>query len=86
MLIVGADDALHQVVPHHVAFVKVDEREPFDVLQNVHSFQQAAAPRTGQVNLRDIARDHRLGVESEAGDEHFHLLRGRILGLVEDHE
>src|SRR5215212_6900815 len=37
----------------------------------------------GQVDLRDVARDHHLGAEPEARQEHLHLLRGRVLRLIE---
>ncbi len=31
VLVVGADDALHQVVAHHVAIVKIGKCQPFNV-------------------------------------------------------
>ena len=39
-----------------------------------------------EVDLRDVAGDHRLGAEADAGQEHLHLLGRRVLRLVEDDE
>ena len=41
---------------------------------------------TGQVDLGDVAGDHDLGAEAEAGEEHLHLLGRGVLRLVEDDE
>src|SRR5581483_915378 len=71
---------------HHVGFVEVHEVQAFDILEHIHGFKQSAAPRVGQIDLGDVAGDHRLGVESQTSDEHLHLLRGGVLGLVENYE
>jgi hypothetical protein len=47
---------------------------------------QAALLAALQVDLRDVAGDHRLGADADAGQEHLHLLRRRVLRLVEDDE
>ena len=39
-----------------------------------------------QIDLRDVAGDHRLRAEAETRQEHLHLLGGRVLRLVEDDE
>src|SRR5215469_6315187 len=74
-LVVGAHDPLHQVVAHDILFPKEVEGEPLDVLEHSHGFQQPALARVGQVDLGDVARDHRLGVEPHAGYKHLHLFR-----------
>ncbi len=38
MVFVGAHNALHQVMAHHVAFVEVTEANSFDVLEYVDRF------------------------------------------------
>jgi len=86
VLVVGADNALHQVMPHYIGFVEVNEGQAFDALQYIDRFQQAAAPRVRQIDLCDVSGDHRFGVESEAGDEHLHLFRSGVLRFVEDHK
>ena len=47
---------------------------------------QAALLPAREVDLRDVAGDHRLGAEADAGQEHLHLLGRRVLRLVEDDE
>jgi hypothetical protein len=60
-----------------------------DVLHAVedvlHDPQPAGGP-AGQVDLRDVTRHDDLAAEAEAGEEHLHLLGGRVLRLVEDDE
>src|SRR5262249_22030415 len=46
-LVVGAHDALHQVVAHDILFRKEVEGEPLDVLEHSHGFQQTAFARVG---------------------------------------
>ena len=40
----------------------------------------------GKVDLGDVRGDDQPGIESLPGEDHFHLLPGRILGLVQDDE
>ena len=40
----------------------------------------------GQVDLGDVAGDHGLGADADAGEEHLHLLGRRVLRFVEDDE
>jgi hypothetical protein len=39
-----------------------------------------------EIDLRLVASDHGLGVNTEAGEEHLHLRAGGVLRLVQDHE
>jgi len=86
VFIVGANDALHQVMTDHVAFVEMNERQPVHALQNLGRFDEAAAAGGGQVDLRDVAGDHSFRTKAEASHEHLHLLGSGVLGLVEDDE
>ncbi len=47
-----------------------------------------ASPRVApvEVDLGHVAGHHGLGVEADTREEHLHLLRRRVLGLVEDDE
>ncbi len=45
-----------------------------------------AAAAAGDVDLGGVAGDHDLRAEPDAGQEHLHLLRRRVLRLVEDDE
>src|SRR5579864_2207476 len=86
VLVVSTDNALHQMMAHHVGFVKIHETQTLDVLQHIHRFQQSAAPGAGQIDLRNVASDDRLRIESQPRNEHFHLLGGRVLRFIQDHE
>src|SRR5260370_16247232 len=71
---------------YDVALVEVYKGNAVHTFEHVHDLKQAAAPGVGQINLRDVAGDDALGVESHAGDKHLHLLRSRVLRLIEDDE
>jgi hypothetical protein len=73
-------------VAHHVPLVEVEETDPFDAGEHGLGLAQARHPPLRQVDLGDVAVDHRLRAEADAGEEHLHLLGGRVLGLVEDDE
>src|SRR4051794_28221480 len=85
--LVRVHDVLHDLVPHDVVAVELDEREIGDADEDVaHREQPTAAAPLGQVDLGDVAGDDDLGTEPEPGEEHLHLLGGRVLRLVEDDE
>ena len=56
------------------ASVKWQKRDAADAREQLARLEQARALPARQVDLRDVAGDHRLGVEAEAGEEHLHLL------------
>ena len=56
------------------------------VREDLADHDQAGALIAGQIDLGDVAGDHHLRPEAEPGQEHLHLLRARVLRLVEDHE
>ena len=53
---------------------------------DLQRLDQARRPSGRQVDLRDVAGDHRLRSEAEARQEHLHLLGGGVLRFVEDDE
>ena len=59
---------------------------PSTCRHDLHRLDQPGHAPRRQVDLRHVAGDHRLGSEAEPGEEHLHLLGGRVLRLVEDHE
>ena len=71
---------------HHVTGGQGAEGDVLDAIENLGDLSQPAAHSTGKVDLGNVARHHHLGTESEPGEEHLHLLRGRVLSLVEDDE
>src|SRR5204862_4966361 len=84
-LLVGVHDVLHDLVAHDVARVELHEVEAVDAAEHFVEAHEPAAP-TGHVDLGDVASDHGLGPEPDTGEEHLHLFRRGVLGLVEDDE
>jgi hypothetical protein len=76
--VVGADDALYQRVPNHVAVFEVAEANAFHSFEHVDGVKQARLARVRQVDLRDVAGDDRLGVVAQASEKHLHLLDGGV--------
>ena len=64
VIVVGADDALYQHVAHYVAFVEEVEGDAIYVFENLGRFDQSTAARVRQIDLRDVARDYRFGIEA----------------------
>src|SRR5688572_32067620 len=64
--VVRLDDLLHQLVPDDVLLVEEDELDPLDVLDHLHRFDEARGAARRQVDLGDVAGDHRLRTEPEA--------------------
>ena len=83
--LVGGHDVRHDPVADHVALAEVHEGEVGHPAQHRLEADQAGAA-AGHVDLGDVAGDHRLGAEPDAGEEHLHLLGGGVLGLVQDDE
>src|SRR4051794_34426984 len=86
VLVVGRDDPLHELVPDNVLGLEADELDVVDVLEDLRHDQQTGALIALEVDLRDVAGHDHLRVEAEAREEHLHLLRRGVLGLVEDDE
>src|SRR5262249_16276160 len=57
--LIGIDDALHQVMADDVLFGEMREPDPLHAFQNVERVHQTALLGVWQVDLRDVARDHR---------------------------
>ena len=68
------------------ALVKWRNAMSAHALQNARRFDEAALLAAREVDLRDVAGDHRLGAEADAREEHLHLLGCRVLRLVQDDE
>src|SRR3954469_6150831 len=83
--LVGGDDVGHDPVPHDVLTREVYEGQAVDAGEDALEADQAAAT-AGDVDLGGVARDDRLGAETDAGEEHLDLLGGGVLRLVEDDE
>src|SRR5436305_14740450 len=85
-VVVCRDDPPHELVAHDVLIAEAHEVDPFHVLEDLRHHHQARIVLARQIDLRDVAGHDHLRVEAEPRQEHLHLLRARVLGLVEDDE
>lgn len=58
--VIGANDALHEVVAYDVSVFEMAEPDTVDAIEDVNRFEQTGPLRVGQVNLREVASDDRL--------------------------
>src|SRR2546422_10714687 len=86
LLFVGIDDAGHQRMAHHVLRAELGERDAAHAGEDPARLDQPAFLPAPEIDLRDVAVDHRLGAEADAREEHLHLLGRGVLRLVEDDE
>src|SRR5262245_21446820 len=85
-LIVGLDDAGHEIATHDVAGTKPDRLDPLDAAQQLDGLVQARLLAGRQVDLAWVAGDDHLGAFTDAGEKHLHLHGRGVLRLVEDYE
>src|ERR671925_46374 len=85
-LAVGGDDALDQLVTDDVLAAEADEVDVLDPGEDVADLNEPRGRPPLEIDLRDVTRDDELRAKAESGEEHLHLLRAGVLGLVEDHE
>src|SRR5262245_35878836 len=71
-------------MPDHISLVEIRERKTLNVLEHIHSFQQATAAGVGEIDLRDVSRDYSLRVKTKSGHEHLHLLGSCVLRFVKN--
>ena len=70
---------------HDIAAVQVNERDLFKIAQNVLDMREAiGAP--DKVALRGVSRNHERRIETQASQEHLHLLGRSVLRLIQDNE
>src|SRR5205814_6824318 len=86
ILFIGANDLLHQVVPHHVLLAKLYHADSVDLPAHFQRLNQAGLLSLRQVDLCNVAGDHRFGVEAQPRQEHFHLLARGVLRFVQNHK
>src|SRR5687767_2125636 len=66
VLFVGIDDARDQRVPHHVGGGEIGECDAAHAGEDAARLDEAALRAAAEVDLRDVARDYRLGAEADA--------------------
>src|SRR5207302_6880548 len=86
ILFIGAYDLLHHVVPHHVLLAKLYHADSVDLPAHFQRLNQAGLLSLRQVDLCNVAGDHRFGVESQPRQEHLHLLACGVLRFVQNHK
>src|SRR5205814_3821786 len=86
MQLVRLDDPLNELVAHDVLVAETDERDAVDRTEDVLHLDETGRLFSRQVDLRDVARDNDLRAEAETSEEHLHLLRARVLRLVQNDE
>ena len=69
---------------HNVFFGKTENGNVIHIAQHTHRILQTRASAVRQINLRDVACDDHFGVEAETRQEHFHLLAGGVLRLIQN--
>ena len=81
--LVGFDDLAHQIVTHDVDMGEADVTDARDRLEQPDRVAKPRFLSRRKVGLGRIAVDHHPRPLAEAGQEHLHLHRGRVLRLVE---
>src|ERR687891_454405 len=84
--LVRLDDALDEHVAHDVLVAELDELDPVDLRQDAPHVDETGGLVLREVDLRYVTRDDHLRAEAQPGQEHLHLLRRRVLRLVQDDE
>ena len=70
---------------HHIARGEEGEADAADAAQHFHRLAQTGARVARQIDLGDVAGDHRDRAEADAGQEHLHLLDRGVLRFVQNH-
>src|SRR3954449_565916 len=83
-LVVGVDDAPHELVTDNVLGAVYDVTDPLDIPQKPCRFRKAGRLSGRQIDLARIAGDDHPAILTEPSQEHLHLHRGGILGLIQD--
>ena len=69
---------------NHILRVEAGETDAFDPGQDAHDLVESRFLPARQIGLGDIAGHHRARAETDAGQEHFHLLGAGVLCFVQD--
>src|SRR3954451_22755384 len=86
VLLVGVDDALHELVAHDVLAAEANEVDALEPLEDLGHDDEPRVLVAREVDLRDVARDDHPGAVAKTREEHLHLLGRGVLRLVEDDE
>src|SRR5262245_29584717 len=73
VVFVRIDDALHQRMAHDDFRAEMGERDAAHLLEHLLRLDQPALLAASEVDLGDVAVDHRFAAEPDARQEHLHL-------------
>ncbi len=74
---------LYQLVAHNVFFAELHTAYARYAFEHFKSLYQTARCGARQVNLGYVAGYYHFGAHTQTGQEHFKLVGGGVLGLVE---
>ena len=83
-IFVGFHDPLNEFMANNVASGEIYESDSRDAGQHSLGVGKPGHSPRGQIGLRDVAGDNRLGVEAEPREKHFHLLNRGVLSFVKN--
>src|SRR3712207_5379456 len=84
--LVGIHYPHDEIAADDVVALEADEGDALHTGERLLGIVEPAHAALWEVDLRDVARYHHLGAETEPRQEHLHLLGGRVLRLIEDDE
>src|SRR3954471_8943422 len=83
---VGIYDAHDEVAAYDVIPFEAYERNAFDTGELSLGVLQSTRLSLGQIHLGGVSGYDHLRAETQAREEHLHLLRSSVLRLIQDHE
>ena len=86
VLLVGLDDPLNDDMADHVGPAEPADGDVLHPIEHPHGLPETAHLVGGQVDLGDVSGNDDFGPKAHPGEEHFHLLPGGVLSLVQDDE
>src|SRR5882762_2605133 len=83
-VVIGGHDLCHQLVAYDVLVGEYNAADAVDVRKQANRLGKARGLAARQVDLAGIAGDDHAAVLAQPGQEHLHLHRGGVLGLIQD--
>lgn len=85
-LTVSVERALAQSGAHAVLFLKADNADHLVLFEALQRVAEAGFHAARQVALGHVAVNDNRHVFAQAGQEHFHLAGGHVLGFIQDND
>src|SRR5437762_2885145 len=84
MLLIGADYGADQFMPHNIALGKINSRDSRNGFQCLQCLDHSRTFIRWQINLSHVSCNYAFRVWTDPGQQHEHLLRRRVLRLIEN--